>query len=70
MKLGESNVSEDGMLVSLHGDSKKIPLNLPDDKLSMSQLSDFARETKFFKNDGKSPYLGNKKSFQAHESIA
>ena len=58
------------MLVSLHGDSKKIPINLPDDKLSMSRLSDFARETSFFKGDAKSPYLGQKKGFQAHDSIA
>lgn len=54
------------MLISLHGDSKKIPINLPDDKLSMSQLSDFARETKFFKDGGKSPYMGKKMSLQAH----
>ena len=58
------------MMASLHGDTKKIPINLPDDKLSMSKLSDYARETSFFKNDGKSPYLGNKKSnLKAHESI-
>lgn len=58
------------MLISLHGESKKIPVNLPEDKLSMSRLSDFARETQFFKSDGKSPYLPQKKpSFRVQESI-
>ena len=47
--------------MSLHGDSKKIPINLPD-KLSMSNLSEFARETDFFKQESKGIYLANKRS--------
>lgn len=57
--------------MSLHGNSKKIPVNLPNDKLSMSQLSDFARETQYFKNDYKSPVSGqNKAKLNISESIA
>jgi hypothetical protein len=37
------------MMVSLDGESKKIPLNIPD-KLSMSKVEDFARKTQFFRN--------------------
>ena len=70
-RLDESNVSnnEEG-LQSLHGNSKKIPLNLPSDKLSMSQLSDFARETQYFKNDFKSPSMQRKAPLNINESIA
>lgn len=52
--------------MSLKGDSKKIPINLPNDKLSMSKLSDYARETQFFKNEGK---MAKKGSYQVNESI-
>ena len=70
-RLEDSNISDEGGLMSLHGDSKKIPVNLPNDKLSMSQLSDFARETQYFKNDYKSPGLPQKKTkLNVSESIA
>ena len=64
-------MSENEGLQSLHGESKKIPVNLPNDKLSMSQLSDFARETQYFKNDYKSPGIGQKKAnLKINNSIA
>lgn len=49
------------MMTSMHGDSKKIPIDLPD-KLSMSNLSEFARETDFFKQENKGLYMGSKRS--------
>ena len=64
-------MSENEGLQSLHGESKKIPVNLPNDKLSMSQLSDFARETQYFKNDYKSPGISQKKAnLKINNSIA
>jgi hypothetical protein len=56
-------------MVSLDGDSKKIPLFLEhSDKLTMSQVENFAKDSSFFQNGGMNGINRNSPGKQKYNS--